>query len=189
MVRIKERYLLVNILYPSEIGSRPDIPDVVVINQPTTDELTPVALMRGIRAEVAAFFGDHGSGAIEGAAFSVKYSSPATSTFIIRTSRASYRYVWTALTFMDIVPVKHGKPCTFQVVHVSGTIRKAEEEAIRRARNLIFAAQNGQSQRSADPLANMFGSSKRPTHEGAGADRFDVDDEESDVEMGEVSDG
>lgn len=66
MVRIKERYLLVNILYPSEIGIKSGVPDVVVINQPTTDKLTPQVLLREIRAEVAKTFGDFGSGALEG---------------------------------------------------------------------------------------------------------------------------
>lgn len=41
---------------------------------------------------------------------------------------------------MDHVPAKDGRPCIFRVVRVSGTIRKAEEEAIRQARRLILAA-------------------------------------------------
>ena len=48
--------------------------------------------------------------------------------------------LWSALTFMDRVPVKDGRPCIFRVVRVSGTIRKAEEEAIRQAQRLISAA-------------------------------------------------
>lgn len=67
MVRLKNRYLLVNILYPElekgQLKSN-NIPDVVVFNQPTTDELTPQALLRGIRAEVSSVFGDYGMGAI-----------------------------------------------------------------------------------------------------------------------------
>lgn len=70
MVRIKERYLLVNILYPTELGTRANLPDVVVLNQPTSSELTPAALLRAIRAEIAALFGDYGSGALEGGGFS-----------------------------------------------------------------------------------------------------------------------
>jgi ribonuclease P/MRP protein subunit POP5 len=52
--------------------------------------------------------------------------------------------LWTALTFMDRVPAKDGtgRPCIFRVVRVSGTIRKAEEEAIRQAKSLIIAAKN-----------------------------------------------
>ncbi|KAI1081648.1 ribonuclease P/MRP protein subunit [Whalleya microplaca] len=142
MVRIKERYLLVKILYPNDLGSRPDLPDVVVVNQPTAEQLTASHLLRGIRAEIATLFGDYGAGAVEGGGLTVKYFSQATSTFILRVSRSSYRFVWAALTFMNCVPIKNGKPCTFRVVHVSGTMRKAEEEAIRRARDLIFAVEN-----------------------------------------------
>ena len=68
MVRIKERYLLVNILYPGELGTNKvaDVPDLVVLNQPTTDALTPPALLRGIRAEITTLFGDYGSGMTDG---------------------------------------------------------------------------------------------------------------------------
>ncbi|KAI1277951.1 hypothetical protein F5Y07DRAFT_78158 [Xylaria sp. FL0933] len=76
MVRIKERYLLVNILYPTELGTRPNLPDVVMLNQPTSSELTAIALLRAIRAEVAALFGDYGSGALEGGGFSGKFLIP-----------------------------------------------------------------------------------------------------------------
>jgi len=66
MVRVKNRYLLVNILYPELEKSAPktEIPDVVAFNQPTTNALNAPALLRGIRAEVAELFGDYGSGAI-----------------------------------------------------------------------------------------------------------------------------
>jgi hypothetical protein len=65
MVRLKNRYLLVNILYPG-IEHKPvnsKIPDFVVFNQPTTDTLTPQALLRGLKAEISNLFGDYGSGA------------------------------------------------------------------------------------------------------------------------------
>jgi ribonuclease P/MRP protein subunit POP5 len=66
MVRVKYRFLLVNILYPELETSapKPEIPDVVAFNQPTTNALNAQALLRGIRAEVAELFGDYGSGAI-----------------------------------------------------------------------------------------------------------------------------
>jgi ribonuclease P/MRP protein subunit POP5 len=70
----------------------------------------------------------------------VKYFSPATSTAIIRVSRDHYRLVWAALTFTSQLP-KIGQPCVLQVVRVSGTIRKAEEEAVRRAQLAIRKAQ------------------------------------------------
>jgi ribonuclease P/MRP protein subunit POP5 len=66
MVRLKNRYLLVNILYPELDGQPkdPSIPDVVVFNQPTTSSLTAQALLKGLKAEVEDLFGDWGSGAI-----------------------------------------------------------------------------------------------------------------------------
>lgn len=70
----------------------------------------------------------------------VKYLSLATSTFILRCNRAHYQLLWSALTFMDHVPVKDGRSCIFRVVRVSGTIRKIEEIAVERARRLILAA-------------------------------------------------
>ncbi|KAK6425931.1 RNA-binding protein pop5, partial [Oleoguttula sp. CCFEE 5521] len=45
------------------------------------------------------------------------------------------------LTFITNLPKPLSQPCVVQVVRVSGTIRKAEEEAIRRARLAIRQAQ------------------------------------------------
>lgn len=88
MVRIKERYLLVNILYPSAIGTKPGVPDVVVINQPTTDKLTAQALLRAIRDEVSSLFGDYGAGSIEGGGLSGTSHCPRSWTFSFVTADA-----------------------------------------------------------------------------------------------------
>lgn len=91
----------------------------------------------------------------------VKYLSPATSTFIIRVSRDHYRIAWAALSFMDKVPLpnKNGKNCIFRVVRVSGTIRKAEEEAIRRAREIILRAKRSMGDQSGAALEAILGKS------------------------------
>nr|POF15006.1 ribonuclease p/mrp protein subunit pop5 [Quercus suber] len=144
MVRIKHRYLLVNILYPDEKKSpvnsasaaKDEIPYSVQFRQPSSDQLNPKFLARVIKDGVASLFGDYGSGKI-----AIKYFSPATSTMIIRVSRDHYRLVWTALTYMTRLPRPVDEACVMQVVRVSGTIRKAEEEAIRRARLSIRRAQ------------------------------------------------
>lgn len=49
--------------------------------------------------------------------------------------------VWAALTFTTKLPKPIDEACVIQVVRVSGTIKKAEEEAIRRARAVIVRAQ------------------------------------------------
>ena len=68
MVRIKERYLLVNIIYPPQTqkGARGNVPELIIQHQPTIDKLTPQALLRAIKAEAALLYGDYGSGALEG---------------------------------------------------------------------------------------------------------------------------
>ncbi|PLB47518.1 hypothetical protein P170DRAFT_385256 [Aspergillus steynii IBT 23096] len=158
MVRLKHRYLLLDILYPDPSSWPSTAPQrklasaqsqsQIQIHAPTSDALTQGLLAKMVREEVAEIFGDWGVGRL-GSGLSVKYLSPATSTAIIRCPRASYRLVWTALTYMSRVP-EYGnpsrskgagpaltRPCVFRVIRVSGTMRKAEEEAIRRARKEI----------------------------------------------------
>lgn len=67
MVRVKERYLLVNIVYPqgSRDASKPLLPDLLLYNQPTTDAFTARTLVHAIKAEVTHFFGDFGAGSVE----------------------------------------------------------------------------------------------------------------------------
>ncbi|CAK7266495.1 RNA-binding protein pop5 [Sporothrix epigloea] len=205
MVRIKERYLLVNILYPRDdttpvTGSDgKDIPEFVAIRRATQSDLTRQLLVRGIKAEAQALFGDCGAGAIE-RTLSVKYFSLPTSTFILRITRDHLRYLWTALTFMRSVPVRNGRPCIFRVARVGGTIRKVEEEAIRQARALVLATK----EYMAGNKTSAFELLTRPTTvsskgAGAGATRrshiladivseSDVDDSVNDSESADEGD-
>jgi ribonuclease P/MRP protein subunit POP5 len=66
MVRLKNRYLLVNILYPSlnDTSNPAKVPDLVSFNQPTTDALTPQLLVKALRAGVLELFGEYGAGAV-----------------------------------------------------------------------------------------------------------------------------
>ena len=189
MVRFKERYLLVNILQPqgdastSKKTDKP-VPDILVYNRPTTDHVTPQSLLRAIRAQVATLFGDYGSGAVD-RSLQVKYLSLATSTFILRISRAHYRLVWAALTTMNELPARNGKPCTFCVVRVSGTIRKIEEEAVRRAKQIMLAAEEEMAGKksASDALGALFGKS------GGAHGEFDAMDVDSSASEGEAEDG
>jgi ribonuclease P/MRP protein subunit POP5 len=186
MVRFKERYLLVNILHPEGDASTAKkatdkaVSDILIYNRPTTDHVTPQSLLRAIRAQVAALFGDYGSGAVD-RSLQVKYLSLATSTFILRISRTHYRLVWAALTVMNELPAKNGKPCTFRVVRVSGTIRKIEEDAVRRAKQIMLAAEEEMAGKkpASDALGALFGSSGRASGE------FDLMDVDSGASEGE----
>ncbi len=117
--------------------------------------------------------------------FLVKYLSPATSTFILRVSRAHYRIVWAALSFMTSVPIKNGKGCIFRVVRVSGTIRLAQDEAIRRAREFILKAKSAQGDKSDSVLEGILGNGKAQAGATTDRDIMEVDrsDSEEDVEM------
>ena len=70
MVRLKHRYLLVNILYPdSDTLTKPtardgQVPNVVSFRRPSSDKLNAQLLARIIRDGVAELFGDYGSGMI-----------------------------------------------------------------------------------------------------------------------------
>ncbi|KAB8297876.1 hypothetical protein EYC80_001669 [Monilinia laxa] len=185
MVRIKNRYLLVNILYPElekNSSSKDKLPDVVLFNQPTVDALNARALLRGIQMEVANLFGDYGSGAIADS-IAVKYFSSATSTFILRVSRAHYRVVWAALSLMNSLPIKNGKNCVFRVVRVSGTIRKAEEEAIRRAREMILKARRDVGEQSESTLERIFGEKTENTESAKDIMMVDAVDSDEDEEL------
>ncbi|KAJ9623188.1 RNA-binding protein pop5 [Taxawa tesnikishii (nom. ined.)] len=145
MVRLKHRYLLINILYPGEadksgIRAKDDVPAVVQFHAPTSDALTAGKLAGAIKDGVSDLFGDYGAGMVAGS-LQIKYLSPATSTAIVRVSRAHYRLVWAALTYLGRLPHPVNRECVIQVVRVSGTIRKSEEEAIRRAKVGILKAQ------------------------------------------------
>lgn len=62
---------------------------------------------------------------------------------------------------MDRIPLpnKNGKNCVYRVVRVSGTIRKAEEEAIRRAREMILRAKRSMGDQSGATLEAILGKS------------------------------
>jgi ribonuclease P/MRP protein subunit POP5 len=70
----------------------------------------------------------------------VNYYSPATSTAIIRCPHAHYQMVWAALTYMTKLPRPIDTPVVVKVVRVSGTIKKAEMEVIKRAKDIILRA-------------------------------------------------
>merc|ERR1712000_485634 len=66
MVRIKERYLLVNIIYPPDTSKtvNPRLPTRVALHRPTTEDLTFKTLQKALKKEIALLFGDYGAGAL-----------------------------------------------------------------------------------------------------------------------------
>lgn len=168
MVRVKFRYLVVNFLYPEPSSkSRTTLPDLVQIHSPTPDAFNTGALIRLLRDAVEDLYGDYGSGMVssslkgtEGASRTcaqqllirptVNYFSPSTSTAIIRCPRDHYEMVWAALTYVTRLP-RVDIPVVCRVLRVSGTIRKAEEEVIRRSQKIVKRARTSDG-RDVDPM-------------------------------------
>ena len=145
MVRIKHRYLLLHILYPDAHKStdKTSNPAYLGFHAPSPAHVSVPLLLSHLRNSIAVHFGDCGLGLTAGS-LKVVYLSHATSTAIIRCPRQYFRIVWAALTYMNDLPGPRrgdaGKPCVIQVVRVSGTIRKSEEELLRRARQDLVRA-------------------------------------------------
>ncbi|KAJ5643436.1 uncharacterized protein N7484_005943 [Penicillium longicatenatum] len=201
MVRLKNRYLLIDILYPDPAtwpSSTPKSTSTstsaqLAIHSPTSDALTPGLLAKMIREEVSELYGDCGVGKLGGASaggINVKYLSPATSTAILRCPRASFRLVWSALTHMSHVPSTGGdasqkrpnggreRGCVFRVLRVSGTMKKAEEEAIRRARREIVRVRGVEEKGVLGDLVSGAGAGKNMVMQSV----VDVSDDEMEDE-------
>ncbi|OQU94443.1 hypothetical protein CLAIMM_00798 isoform 2 [Cladophialophora immunda] len=188
MVRIKHRYLLFNILYPSpppsssatpaapsapfagpasttKQASATTTPPYILFLRPSPGYLTPALLVTHLRSQIQTLFGDHGASVTQ-SALRLVYFSPATSTGILRVPRAHFRLVWASLTFLTGIPpppshrsvggggtggrrgggggvdaaTRPELACVVRVVRVSGTIRKSEEELLRKARRDVVRA-------------------------------------------------
>lgn len=130
MVRIKERYLLVNILYPPNPSKTTtgNLPDLVFQHQPTVEKLTPQALLKGLRAEIAALYGDYGSGALEGNLLGTLVTHALEERHLLSSSQIPVpRYVYLypqvlkgALPTAMVGPDIHGpRPCQrWEAVHL-----------------------------------------------------------------------
>ncbi|KAK5938371.1 RNA-binding protein pop5 [Knufia obscura] len=148
MVRIKNRYLLLNILYPdSNTTSKAEPPATLSFQAPTPDYVDAGRFLAHLRAHISLLFGDFGLG-VSLSSLKVVYFSTATSTAIIRVPRNHHRLVWAALSHITELPGPRkgggGAKCVVRVVRVSGTIRKAEEELLRRAKRDVVRAKLAQ---------------------------------------------
>lgn len=90
---------------------------------------------------------------------------------------------------MNNIPVKNGKKCVFRVVRVSGTIRKAEEEAIRRAKEIVVRARRQMAEQGDLTLDNIFGKVDERREAEATKDVLMVDGSDSEQEDDYASDG
>ncbi|KAK5083583.1 RNA-binding protein pop5 [Lithohypha guttulata] len=193
MVRIKYRYLLLNILYPGQSAtSKSSAPSTLSFYAPTPDHVDAGRFVTHLKTHLTLLFGDFGLG-VSLSALKVVYFSAATSTAILRVPRNHHRIVWATLSHITELPgpavrrgggagggrgaggssaASAGIPCVIQVVRVSGTIRKAEEELIRRARRQVVRAKLTEGGGSAAKLLSSF--TGRKTQSGSDTAVVDV---------------
>ncbi|PLW06588.1 hypothetical protein PCANC_08424 [Puccinia coronata f. sp. avenae] len=115
MVRFKNRYLLIQLIY----GPRENI----AANAPANLRLNEKHLIDLIRSSIQLNFGSLGAGEA-GADLNIKYYSPTTSNVILRCKRDQVSKVRASLLF--ITQINPQIPVIFNVIHVSGTIRKTQ---------------------------------------------------------------
>lgn len=194
MVRIKQRYLLFNILYPTSTSvsrTSNSFPQSIAYQAPTPEYLDAGRLIGHLRQHISLLFGDLGVG-LSSASLKIIYFSSATSTIILRVPRNHHRLVWAALTHINELPAptrgEAGKPCVIRVVRVSGTIRKAEEELIRRTRRDLARAKlvkGGEHEIWPSATSSDMTGKSKPVAEAIGSMMFAEDAEDSQDEESE----
>lgn len=192
MVRVKNRYLVASILFPSSSPVSGSTPAILQFHNPTPPHVTIPLLLSQLRSNISALFGDYGLG-VTSSSLKMIYFSPATSTFIIRCPRAHFRLVWAALTCVQRLPAarrgQDGPSCVIRVVRVSGTIKKAEEHVVRGARREIVRAKMAMEGTGSDLLDNLLGSMANTDHrQERTGDIEGIEDSNMDEEMEDDSD-
>ncbi|KAK6455197.1 RNase P and RNase MRP subunit [Scheffersomyces xylosifermentans] len=140
MVRLKQRYILFDIIYPPTADSvefssfsTSHSNALLTLHQTSPASISPKTLIQAIRRTIQDNYGDFGAGTA-GLSVSIKYFSNKTSTGIIRCGRSSFQTVISALTLMDKIESSN---VLIRCIHVSGTIKKCEEYSIKRSRELM----------------------------------------------------
>lgn len=151
MVRLKQRYILFDILYPpvsngEEFETFSNSPQHALLSlyQSSGAQINPKALTQAIRKSLQDHYGDFGAGTA-GILLSVKYFNNKTSTGILRCSRQSYNLVMASLTLLNRIGKRE---LIVRCLHVSGTIKKCEEFSIKRNKNLMLLIKQGRNEGS-----------------------------------------
>lgn len=125
---------------------------------PSINPLSHAALFQGLTsANAAAFirqslelnFGIYAA-AENAQSLSVKYCNAQTGTLIVRSARACIQQVWAAITFLNSLPPEASRAAAakdstsykfvWRVVHLAGTIRSAQKQAIKRSASAVSQA-------------------------------------------------
>ncbi|EIM20680.1 hypothetical protein WALSEDRAFT_69607 [Wallemia mellicola CBS 633.66] len=142
MVRFKNRWIIAEIIFPDS----PPFED-----SPNTEKrLDGKQILQSIRRNIAHNFGDHGAGSVANS-LSLKYHSAITRLCIFRIAREYKDMLHAALTLTT--SLSEYDVC-IRVLHVSGTIRKVQEAAIRYNREAILNTSSDTQEEDLDTSKN-----------------------------------
>lgn len=157
MVRLKSRYILFEIIYPTKqcndvsetVESRKEI--LLRHHQITSPEITIKTLLQEIRKCLQLNFGDYGLGKVS-SLVQIKYFSNMTSSGILRCHREDCDLLIMALFLITKIADTEG--IIVNPVKVSGTIKKIEEHACKRNQKLLSIIKQDYKTRL-DDFANL----------------------------------
>ncbi|KAJ3202546.1 hypothetical protein HDU67_000434 [Dinochytrium kinnereticum] len=126
MVRFKNRYLLFEVTFADGL---------------IRESLHGGSLASVIKDSLELNFGDFGMG-YTAQNFTVKYFSPYTGIGIVRVARDHFKMMWAAMTFVSQIK---GNKCMINVIHVGGTIKQVQLQAIEHDKTQILEAVKGKN--------------------------------------------
>lgn len=148
MVRLKQRYIFFDILYPPATTesdkdknqddfysfSESQSSALLSLHKASPSTINPKTITQTIRKVIEDHFGEIGSGTV-GLLLTVKYFSNKTSSGIIRCSRQNHEMVVAALSLMNNI---QGMNAIVRCSHISGTIRKCQDFSVRRNKKMLL---------------------------------------------------
>ena len=150
MVRFKNRYLLVE-LAPFSDGCL----STYEISSAASKALTATNIATHLRQAIGMHFGQVGT-ALVSQPLSVKYCNATTGTLIIRTGREQVPMLWATLTLLSSIPeASANEHWLWKVIHVAGTIKSAQKEAMRHSMRRIREMPTGSGADQKQRLAEL----------------------------------
>ncbi|KAL6939054.1 hypothetical protein ACO0OL_000677 [Hanseniaspora opuntiae] len=136
MVRIKNRYILFELLYPpTECNNTEDI--IFEHRNPSKPKsvINPKSILYELRKQIKYYLGDQGLGKAN-ITLQVKYFNNVTSVGILKCSAEYYKTVVLGLSMIQNISNDKQKVIV-NVVKLSGTINKLQDHSIKRNKELI----------------------------------------------------
>ncbi|KAJ8331308.1 RNA-binding protein pop5 [Batrachochytrium dendrobatidis] len=118
MVRFKNRYLLCEIIFE---------------NGKISESLNLYQILNAIKESLSTNFGVFGLGVLA-ISLQVKYFNPFTGLAIVRVNRDYMRLVWACVSLITAI---NKRICMVKVVHVGGTIKLVQSQAIKYNQTII----------------------------------------------------